>query len=68
MKYSRPLFFSRRYSMGIKELRFYLCCNNCKYFKDSEFDVNSPCFECLVHPGEIDSTKPVNFIKKEKEK
>lgn len=68
MKYSRPLFFLRRCSMGIKEVRFDLWCKNCKYFKDSEFDVNSPCFDCLAHPGELDSTKPVNFIKKETKK
>ena len=54
--------------MGIKEVRFDLWCKNCKYFKDSEFDVNNPCFDCLAHPGELDSTKPVNFIKKETKK
>ena len=54
--------------MGMKEVRFDLWCSNCKYNTNSEFDVNSPCFECLFHPGKIDSTKPVNFVEKPKEK
>ncbi len=51
--------------MGMKEVRFDLWCKNCKYKKDSEFDVNSPCFECLVHPGLLDTTRPINYVKEQ---
>lgn len=47
-----------------KEVRFDLYCSICKHAKLGEQD--DPCFECLQHPSNIDSHKPVNFKEVEK--
>lgn len=47
-----------------KEVYFDKYCELCKYEKDSEDDVKSPCFECLEQFTNQDSHKPVNFKEK----
>lgn len=50
--------------MDEKEVRFNKWCPKCEYEKDSEFDVKSPCFDCMYEPANIHSTKPVKFKEK----
>lgn len=47
-----------------KEVYFDKYCELCKYKTDDEYDVNSPCFECLEQFTNQDSHKPVNFKEK----
>lgn len=44
-----------------KEVYFDKYCESCKNSEDSEFDVNSSCFECLEQFTNQDSHKPVNY-------
>lgn len=48
-----------------KEVDFHQYCETCKYKDDYENDVESPCFDCLDDPVNIDSHKPVNYIPKD---
>lgn len=50
--------------LNLKEIRFDKWCKRCEYEKDSEFDVKSPCYECLYHMYNNDSTKPIEFKEK----
>ena len=47
-----------------KEVRFDKWCPKCEHEKESEFDVKSPCFDCLYEPSNRFSTKPVNYKEK----
>lgn len=48
-----------------KEVFFQKYCPTCKHEAESEFDVESPCYECLDNPVNQDSHKPVNWEEKE---
>lgn len=48
-----------------KEVRFDLYCETCKH-KDVS-DIENPCDECLAHPANLNSIKPVNYTAKEKQ-
>lgn len=43
-----------------KEVDFYTYCRLCKYEGKAEND--SPCWECLDQPYNINSRKPVEFV------
>ena len=43
-----------------KEVWFWMYCKHCKSAKTPEDQ--DPCDECLNHPGNEDSHKPVNYI------
>lgn len=45
-----------------KEVYFGKFCSKCVYEEMPE--THEKCEECLAHPGNIDSHKPVNFIQK----
>lgn len=45
------------------EVRFDIWCPKCKY-KDRK-ETLDPCNDCLDSPSNIDSTKPVMFVKKD---
>lgn len=47
-----------------KEVRFDIYCEKCEYYPLSESD--SPCWECLDEPLNIDSHKPLHFKEKTK--
>lgn len=47
-----------------KEVYFHKFCPGCEFEADSEFDVKSPCFECLEQPVNQDTHKPVNWKEK----
>lgn len=42
-----------------REVAFDKYCTECKYFKTKETD--EPCNECLEHPSNEGTSKPVNF-------
>ena len=46
----------------LKEVFFNQWCPKCKHFLNPEDE--EPCDECLYHPGNQDSHKPVNFESK----
>lgn len=48
----------------LKEVRFDIWCQQCKHFNKLENE--EPCYECLVEPANVDSTRPVNFEKEDK--
>lgn len=48
-----------------KEVYFGEYCKSCKFEKDKEEDVNSPCWDCLHEPVNVYSHKPVNWKEKE---
>ena len=48
-----------------KEVFFHIYCESCKHKDKSDYD--EPCAECLDHPLNVDSHRPVNW-KKAKEK
>lgn len=37
-------------------------CKQCKYRKDSEFDPESECYECLEYPENMQTTKPTHYV------
>ena len=49
----------------IKEVDFHTYCETCKNKDDYEDDENSPCYECLDEPVNIDSHKPIYYTPKE---
>lgn len=44
-----------------KEVYFSEFCKTCKYDKDDENDINSPCYDCLAEPVNLYSHKPVKW-------
>lgn len=38
-------------------------CGQCAHWEKPENE--DPCWECLAIPGRVDSTTPINFVKKE---
>lgn len=44
-----------------KEVYFGQYCKTCKYEKDDEGDVNSPCYDCLAEPANVYTHKPVKY-------
>lgn len=48
-----------------KEVFFNQYCPTCKHEAESEFDPESPCYDCLDCPVNQDSHKPVNWQEKE---
>ena len=44
-----------------KEVYFGEFCRKCKYLGDAESDLEKPCFECLEHPFNQDSHRPINY-------
>lgn len=48
-----------------KEADFHKSCKTCRFEKDKEEDVNSPCWDCLHEPVNVYSHKPVNWKEKE---
>ena len=51
--------------MHTKEVRFDKWCSKCKHEEESEFDVNSACFDCMYDGSNEDSTKPIKWQEKE---
>lgn len=49
-----------------KFVRFDRFCGSCKHADLSEHE--EPCDDCLTHPTNIDSHKPVKYEEKEKKK
>lgn len=49
-----------------KEVYFDQYCKTCRYAKNSEDDVNSPCYDCLAEPVNLYSHVPVNYEKNAK--
>lgn len=49
---------------GYKEVDFKTYCATCKFKKLEQED--TPCDECLEHPVNLHSHKPVKYIKTEK--
>lgn len=47
-----------------KEVRFDLYCNDCKHNEVPE--IESPCNECLEHPVNLRTHKPVNWKEMDK--
>lgn len=48
---------------NIHEVDFHTYCETCKYKDNKEDDVNSPCYECLDEPVNVDSRKPLYYDK-----
>ena len=46
-----------------KEVYFGQYCKTCKFEKDDENDVESPCYDCLAEPVNAYSHKPVKYVK-----
>ena len=51
---------------GYKEVYFDQYCKDCEH--SSLKDTDEPCNECLDHPINLYSHKPVNWVKAEKKK
>ena len=49
----------------LREIDFHEYCEKCEYKDDHEDDVNSPCYECLDEPVNVDSRKPLYFKPKD---
>lgn len=43
-----------------KEVRFDLYCYRCKHY-DEENENKEPCEECLDHPLNLETIRPINF-------
>lgn len=46
-------------------------CSTCKFYelkKNENGDEPEPCNECLTYPTNIDSRKPIKYVKKEEKK
>lgn len=54
--------------MHTKEVYFDKWCSKCKHSEESEFDVNSTCFDCMYDGSNEDSHKPVNWEKKDEDR
>lgn len=52
--------------MADKIVEFERFCRDCIHYNEPETD--EPCDECLGHPVNIDSHKPVNYFEKTKKK
>ena len=50
-----------------KEVYFGQYCKTCKFEKDDENDVKSPCYDCLTEPVNEYSHKPVKYVGKVKQ-
>lgn len=50
-----------------KEVYFDKYCKSCRYEKDDESDVCSPCYDCLAEPKNLYSHKPVLWKAKDAE-
>lgn len=48
--------------MAKREVDFYKYCRTCKYEENDENE--KPCYECLKHPANINSRKPINYKEK----
>ena len=48
---------------NIHEVDFHTYCETCKYKDNKEDDVNSPCYECLDEPVNVDSRRPLYYDK-----
>lgn len=48
-----------------KEVDFHKYCKTCRFEKDKEDDVNSPCWDCLNEPVNVYSHKPTGWREKE---
>jgi len=48
-----------------REVDFHKYCETCEHKNDSEFDTESPCYECMDEPVKIDSRKPVYYKERE---
>ena len=48
---------------NIHEVDFYTYCKTCKNKDNKEDDANSPCYECLDEPVNVDSRKPLYYDK-----
>lgn len=48
---------------NMKEVYFGEYCKSCVHKDTAEKD--EPCFECLAEPGNVDSHKPVRYVKKD---
>lgn len=42
-------------------------CSSCKHADDDEWDVNSPCYDCMFTPVNQNTDKPINYIPNKKE-
>lgn len=49
-----------------KEVYLGQYCKTCRFEKDSEDDVNSPCWDCLQQPMNVHSHKPVKYERAER--
>lgn len=49
---------------GYKEVYFNEYCESCRY-KDLDSE-NTPCYECLGEPVNLNSHKPVKYVEKNK--
>ena len=47
-----------------REVNFKKYCGSCK--NSDSLEIDDPCFECLDHPTNLYSEKPVNWKEKEK--
>ena len=48
---------------GYKEVYFDKYCPSCKYLEQDAME--DPCFECLYHPINLYSHKPINWTEKD---
>lgn len=48
-----------------KEVMFGDYCKKCQYEKDSEWDEESPCYDCMFEGKNEQSHMPVNFKQKD---
>lgn len=51
-----------------KIVEFELYCANCKYLEKDDTAGEDPCNECLEHATNVNSSKPVNYVKEDKKK
>lgn len=49
-----------------KEVDFHEYCPKCEHKNESEFDVESKCYDCLDEPMKADSHKPAYFKENKK--
>lgn len=45
----------------LKEVDFHQYCKKCEHKTKSEFNPESPCYDCMDQPFNQDSHKPINF-------
>lgn len=51
-----------------KIVEFEIYCASCEYLEVDDINGKDPCNECLGHPTNINSTKPILYKKKENTK